>query len=148
MRIMTSLALALGAAVLGGAPVQAAAKDSLTIGMVLEPTSLDPTIAAAAAIGEITHDNIYEGLTKIEADFSLSPQLAEKWTFSPDLKSLTFALRHNAYESFQDGEALHLQGREVFTSESAPPPRRDSTNKEKAFFGSIDSVEASVILTS
>lgn len=70
MRATISLALALGAAfvaagTLGDATARAADKDSVTIGMVLEPPSLDPTTAAAAAIGEITHDNIFEGLTKI-----------------------------------------------------------------------------------
>ena len=48
----------------------AAAKDSVTIGMTLEPPGLDPTTGAAAAIGEITHYNIFEGLTKINEDFS------------------------------------------------------------------------------
>ena len=32
----------------------ALAKDSVTIGMVLEPPGLDPTAAPAAAIGEVT----------------------------------------------------------------------------------------------
>ena len=58
-------------------------KDSVTIGMALEPPGLDPTAGAAAAIGEITHYNIFEGLTKINEDFSITPLLADKWTFSP-----------------------------------------------------------------
>ena len=37
----------------------ALAKDSVTIGMVLEPPGLDPTSAPAAAIGEVTHYNIF-----------------------------------------------------------------------------------------
>ena len=71
------------------------AKDSVTIGMVLEPPGLDPTAAPAAAIGEVTHYNIFEGLTKINEDFSVTPLLAEKWDFSPDLKTLTFTLKPN-----------------------------------------------------
>ena len=78
------------------------AKDSVTIGMVLEPPGLDPTSAPAAAIGEVTHYNIFEGLTKINEDFSVTPLLAEKWDFSPDLKTLTFTLRPNI--KFQDDE--------------------------------------------
>ena len=39
-------------------------KDSVVVGMILEPTSLDPTTAPAAAIGEVVHYNILEGLTK------------------------------------------------------------------------------------
>ena len=55
----------------------AAPKDTVTIGMVLEPPGLDPTTGAAAAIGEITHYNIFEGLTKINGDFTVTPLLAE-----------------------------------------------------------------------
>ena len=58
--------------------------------------------APAAAIGEVTHFNIFEGLTKINEDFSVTPLLAEKWDFSPDLKTLTFTLKPNI--KFQDDE--------------------------------------------
>ena len=37
------------------------AKDSVTIGMVLEPPGLDPTAGAASAIAEVTHYNVLEG---------------------------------------------------------------------------------------
>ena len=40
-------------------------KDTLVLAMTLEPPGLDPTIAPAAAIGEVVHYNIFEGLTKI-----------------------------------------------------------------------------------
>src|SRR6202050_2965936 len=93
------------AAALAAFPALAAPKDSVTIGMTLEPTpGLDPTSGAAAAIGEIVHYNIFEGLTKINEDFSVTPLLADKWTFSPDLKSLTFVLKKGV--KFQDGEDL------------------------------------------
>jgi peptide/nickel transport system substrate-binding protein len=116
----------------------ASAKDSVTIGMVLEPPGLDPTTGAAAAIGEITHYNIFEGLTKINDDFSVSPLLAESWTVSPDAKTLTFRLRKNVH--FQDGEPLTSKDVK-FSFERAAAA--DSTNKEKAFFASIDSIDAS-----
>ena len=35
-------------------------KDMAVLGMILEPPGLDPTIAAAAAIGEVVHYNIFE----------------------------------------------------------------------------------------
>ena len=69
------------------------AKDSITIGMVLEPPGLDPTAGAASAIAEVTQYNIFEGLTKINEDFSITPLLADKWEFSPDAKTLTFILK-------------------------------------------------------
>ena len=69
-------------------------KDSVVLAMVLEPApGLDPTVASAAAIGEVVHYNILEGLTKINLNGSISPLLAESWTVDPDGKLYTFKLR-------------------------------------------------------
>jgi peptide/nickel transport system substrate-binding protein len=71
------------AASIAWAPLQAQAqsrKDTVILGMILEPTSLDPTMAPAAAIGEVVHYNILEGLTKINVDGSISWPRAGKWT--------------------------------------------------------------------
>ncbi|HEY1940680.1 MAG TPA: ABC transporter substrate-binding protein [Roseiarcus sp.] len=137
-RLVFSLAAALAASTALSLPTLAAGKDSVTIGMTLEPPGLDPTTAAAAAIGEITHYNIFEGLTKINEDFSITPLLAEKWTFSPDLKTLTLNLRKGV--KFQDGEPFSSKDVK-FSFERAGA--KDSTNKDKAFFASIDSIDAS-----
>src|SRR6202042_727794 len=96
-RFFATLVLAFMASASG-----AFAKDSVTIGMVLEPPGLDPTTAPAAAIGEVTHYNIFEGLTKINEAFCVPPLLAEKWDFSPDLKTLPSPLKPNV--KFQDDE--------------------------------------------
>jgi peptide/nickel transport system substrate-binding protein len=114
----------------------ALAKDSVTIGMVLEPPGLDPTAAPAAAIGEVTHYNIFEGLTKINEDFSITPLLAEKWDFSPDLKTLTFTLKPNI--KFQDDEPFSSKDVKYSFERYAA---KESTNKDKAFFASIDSID-------
>jgi peptide/nickel transport system substrate-binding protein len=114
----------------------ARAKDSVTIGMVLEPPGLDPTTGAAAAIGQVTHYNIFEGLTKINQDFSVTPLLAEKWTASPDAKTFTFTLRPNV--KFQDGEPFTSKDVKFSFERFAAA---DSTNKNKRFFASIDSIE-------
>src|SRR5579863_3266650 len=137
MRGLVRVLAAASVAFLAGAAL-AAPKDSVTIGMVLEPTGLDPTTGAAAAIGVITHYNIFEGLTKINGDFSVTPLLAERWSLSPDLKTLTFKLRKDVH--FQDGAALTSKDVK-FSFERAAA--KDSTNKEKAFFASIDSIDAS-----
>ena len=112
------------------------AKDSVTIGMVLEPPGLDPTAAPAAAIGEVTHYNIFEGLTKINEDFSVTPLLAEKWDFSPDLKTLTFTLKPNV--KFQDDEPFSSKDVKYSFERYAA---KESTNKDKAFFASIESID-------
>jgi peptide/nickel transport system substrate-binding protein len=138
MRRSFGISIALAAA-LATFPAFAAPKDSVTIGMTLEPTpGLDPTSGAAAAIGEIVHYNIFEGLTKINEDFSITPLLAEKWSFSPDLKTLTFNLKKGV--KFQDGEPLSSKDVKFSFERYAG---KDSTNKEKAFFASIQSIDAS-----
>ena len=40
----------------------ASAKDTLIVGMAVEPSGLDPTISAPVAIREVTWGNLYEGL--------------------------------------------------------------------------------------
>ena len=137
MRRAFRLLLSVGVALIASAGL-ASAKDTVTIGMVLEPPGLDPTTAPAAAIGEVTQYNIFEGLTKINEDFSVTPLLAEKWSFSPDLKTLTFALRKGV--KFQDGEPFSAKDVK-FSFERAAA--KDSTNKDKAFFASIASIDAS-----
>lgn len=70
-------ATALGATALA-VPLHALAqqgkKDSVTLALVLEPPGLDPTAGAASSIAEVTLYNIYETLTKINADGSVSPR--------------------------------------------------------------------------
>jgi peptide/nickel transport system substrate-binding protein len=126
------------AAALAASSAFAASKDSVTIGMTLEPPGLDPTAAPAAAIGEIVHYNILEGLTKMNEDSSVTPLLAEKWKFSPDLKTLTFVLKPGV--KFQDGEPFSSKDVKFSFERYAA---KDSTNKDKAFFAGIESIDAS-----
>jgi peptide/nickel transport system substrate-binding protein len=135
MRRARRLLIFAGLALIASAGL-AFAKDSVRIGMVLEPPGLDPTTGAAAAIGEVTHYNIFEGLTRINEDFSVTPLLADNWTFSPDLKTLTFTLRPNV--KFQDGEPFSSKDVKFSFERFAS---KDSTNKDKGFFASIQSIE-------
>jgi len=108
-------------------------KDSVVLGMILEPTSLDPTTAPAAAIGEIVHYNILEGLTKINADGSITPLLAESWIMDADGKAYTFKLRKGV--KFQDG-AVFDSSAVKFSFDRAKAEK--STNKAKgAVFNNI-----------
>src|SRR5438445_6586991 len=112
-------------------------KDSVVMGMTLEPPGLDPTNAAAAAIAEVTLYNIYETLTKINEDGSTSPLLAESWTASPDLKTYTFKLRKGV--KFHDGEPFDSAAVKFSFERNGVPT---STNKDKSLFQSFESVAA------
>ncbi len=78
-----------------------AAKDSLNMGMVLEPPHLDPTAGAAAAIDEIVYANVMEGLTRIDRNGAVKPALAESWSISDD--GLTYTFKLHTGVKFHDG---------------------------------------------
>jgi peptide/nickel transport system substrate-binding protein len=140
MQRRTMNALLAAVLALAGASFDAQAqarKDSVVLGMPLEPApGLDPTTAAAAAIGEVVHYNILEGLTKINVDGSVTPLLAESWSASPDGKTYTFKLKKGI--KFQDGEPFDAAAVK-FSFERAKA--EGSTNKaKKAVFDNISSV--------
>ena len=117
------------------APVGALAqnrKDAVVLAMTLEPPGLDPTAGAAAAIAEIVQYNIFETLTKINSDGSVSPLLAESWEVSPDLKTYTFKLRKGV--KFQNGEPFNAAAVK-FSYDRAGGEK--STNKDKRTFANL-----------
>ena len=107
-------------------------KDSVTLAMTLEPPGLDPTAGAASSIAEIVHYNLFETLTKINADGSVSPLLAESWEVSPDLKTYTFRLRKGV--KFHNGEPFNAEAVK-FSFERAGGDK--STNKDKPTFAKL-----------
>jgi peptide/nickel transport system substrate-binding protein len=118
------------------ASVLAAPKTTLVLGMGIEPAGLDPTIAAPVAIGQVTWQNIFEGLVRIDHDGKIQPQLAESWTISDDGKTYTFKLHSGV--SFHDGEAFDSSVAK-FALDRA---RGDaSVNPQKRFFTSIDTID-------
>ncbi|WP_404300612.1 ABC transporter substrate-binding protein [Alicycliphilus denitrificans] len=81
-----------------------APQDAVVINLSLEPDSLDPTMAPAAAVGEVVHYNVLEGLTRIEENGSVAPQLAESWSVSASGHDYVFRLRRGVH--FHDGAPL------------------------------------------
>src|SRR4051812_42969490 len=108
-------------------------KDSVVLAMTLEPSpGLDPTGGAASSIAEITHYNIFETLTKINPDGSVTPLLAESWEVSPDLTTYTFKLRRGV--KFHNGEPFNAQAVK-FSFDRAGAEK--STNKDKRTFANL-----------
>ena len=148
MKLIRHAAIVLAAALcVAGAGHAQTQKSRVTLAMVLEPPGMDPTIAPAAAIGEIVHYNVLEGLTKINVDGSVTPLLAESWTMDPDGKSYTFKLKKGV--KFHDGEAFDSADVK-FSFERAKDDK--STNKaKKAVFDNISRIDtpdaSTVILT-
>lgn len=111
-------------------------RTGLVIGVQLEPPHLDPTASAAAAIDEIVYANVFEGLTRIDADGNVVFGLAERWAVSEDGLTYTFHLRPNA--RFHDGSVLD-SGDVKFSLDRARGP--ESVNAQKGFFAAIAAVD-------
>src|SRR6201989_1295548 len=125
--MLKKLSIVAFAAALAAAPLPVLAqskKDRGGMGMTLEPPGVDPTNAAAAAIAEVTLYNIYETLTKVNEDGSVSPLLAESWKASDDLKTYTFKLRKGI--KFHNGEPFDSAAVKFSYDRNAAPT---STNK-------------------
>ncbi|MEM1099866.1 MAG: ABC transporter substrate-binding protein, partial [Planctomycetota bacterium] len=110
-------------------------KDSIIIGMQLEPPNLDPTGGAAAAIDEVVYANLFEGLMRYRSDGSIAPALAESWTISDDGTQYTFKLRSGV--TFHDGTSMTADDVK-FSFDRARAD--DSTNAQKALFAGISEV--------
>ena len=113
-----------------------AAKDSVILGVGLEPPHLDPTANAAAAIDEVVYANVFEGLTRINRNGEVKPALAESWDVSEDGKTYIFNLRTDAkYHDGTDFDAEDVK----FSLDRARA--EDSTNAQKGLFKAIENVE-------
>jgi peptide/nickel transport system substrate-binding protein len=134
---------------LGLAPWPALAqgkKDTLVLALTLEPPGLDPTAGAASAIAEVVHYNVFETLTKIHSDSSITPLLAQSWTITPDNKTWAFRLRTGV--TFHNGEPFNARTVKFAYERAAAG---DSLNKDKAVFANIVNIastdERTVLLT-
>lgn len=125
----------LAAAGLAG-PAIAAPRTDVIIGMSVEPTGLDPTIAAPVAIGQVTWQNLFEGLTTIDRDGKVQPQLAESWEISEDGLTYSFKLRSGV--SFHDGEAFDSSVAKFAIDRARG---ENSVNPQKRYFETIEAVE-------
>lgn len=132
-----SLALCAAPAIAGAARAQErAARRTVVINLSLEPDSLDPTMAPSAAVGEVVHYNVLEGLTRIEEDGTVAPMLAKSW--SVDATALHYTFRLHQGVRFHDGRPLDSAAVR-FSFERAVAP--GSTNKaRKALFDNIAAV--------
>lgn len=75
----------------------------LTVGLPLEPPTLDHTASAAPSIADVLLHNVVETLLEIGPDGALRPGLAERWSWSEADRTYTF---HLADATFHDGTPL------------------------------------------
>ena len=102
-RFLCALIFALG---LSGASVPAGAQGTIRIALGTTLSQLDP---AKTTIGDeyVYVHLVFNGLSRIDPDMSVKPDLAESWTASDDLKTWTFRLRPGV--KFHHGRVLDAE---------------------------------------
>ena len=132
---LAALAAVVMAGLMSGAAL--AARTDLTVGMQLEPPGLDPTSGAAGATDQVTYANVFEGLTRIDQNGAVQPDLAQSWDISDDGLTYTFHLHDGV--KFHDGTPLTADVVKFSLDRTTAP---GSTNAQKQLFAAIDTVAA------
>jgi peptide/nickel transport system substrate-binding protein len=99
----------------------------LRMGMQSDPSALDPQLQSLTAIWHVV-EHIYNRMTLIEPDLSVSPELAESWEISDDGTVYTFNLRqgvmfHNGRELVADDVKFSYE--RLIDPETASPSAAD-----------------------
>jgi ABC-type transport system substrate-binding protein len=63
--------------------------------LTMDPNALDPHLTDSIVTGELLQ-NVYDGLTYVDANNRIAPLLAERWEISPDGQTYTFHLNQKA----------------------------------------------------
>jgi peptide/nickel transport system substrate-binding protein len=111
-------------------------KDTLTVGIVQEPTSLDPTADATASIALLLRDNLYEGLVRLSPNGEILPQLATSWQRQDNV--YTFHLTPNA--RWHDGTSFTAEDVK-FSFDRAMSPSTKPPNPHAGYWEPVQSVE-------
>ena len=89
-----------------------------------------------SAIAEVVLYNLFETLTKVNGDGSVTPLLAESWSIAPDARTCTFRLRKGV--KFHNGEPFDAASVKYAFERAAA---KDSVNKDKAVFANMASID-------
>jgi peptide/nickel transport system substrate-binding protein len=108
MRVRLAMVGALlGAALALPACAPGAPAGTLTYGLTLSPTGIDPHVNASSELG-IPLSSVYDTLVYLDPESgAFVPGLAERWTVSPDGRQYTFVLRRDV--RFHDGTRFDAQ---------------------------------------
>ncbi len=104
-RVLSTLAVTIGlSAALAASP--AAAQGTVRVALGTTLTQLDP---AKTTIGDeyVYVHLLFNGLSRIDPDMTVKPDLAESWTTSGDLKTWTFKLRQGV--KFHHGRVMDAE---------------------------------------
>jgi len=118
---------------------QASTKPKMIVGLVQEPTSLDPTADATASIATTLLDNLYQGLVRVDGAGKILPSLAKSWDVSPDGTAITFNL--NSGIKWHDGAPFTAQDVK-FAYERAASADTKPPNPHRDYWAPVSKVDA------
>ncbi|MDV7352792.1 ABC transporter substrate-binding protein [Rhodococcus oxybenzonivorans] len=114
MRRMNRLGVAISVTALvlagcgGSGATESNAAEQLRIASILAPTTFDPHLARSPLAMEPYIFPLYDQLIRVDKSdgkTSLQPMVAERWSYSPDVRSITFDLRDDV--TFHDGTPVN-----------------------------------------
>ncbi len=143
MRRTAQLGVAISVAALvltgcGGSGGDSDAADRLRIASILAPTTLDPHLARSPLAMEPYIFPMYDQLIRVgktDGVSTLQPMVAESWSYSPDMRSITFDLHDDV--TFHDGTPVTSAAVKASIERAKTLP--ESTVKE--YFSFVDSIE-------
>src|SRR5579859_6861254 len=131
----------LAACATGSSGTQATStKSKAIIGIIQEPTSMDPTADATASIATCLLNNVYEGLIRLDGTGKIVGNLAKSWDVSSDGTTITFHLAQGV--KWHDGSAFSAQD-VVYSWTRAKDPNTKPANPHADYWLPMQSVTAS-----
>jgi peptide/nickel transport system substrate-binding protein len=121
------------------AAAQTSTRPKMIIGIVQEPTALDPTADATASIAGTLLDNLYQVLVRLDASGKVTPSLARSWDVSPDGAVITFKLATGV--KWHDGSPFTAQDVK-FSYERAASAETKPPNPHRDYWAPMTKVEA------
>jgi peptide/nickel transport system substrate-binding protein len=135
----TSAPAAAKPTVTAAAAAQPSTRPKAIIGIIQEPTALDPTADATASIATTLLDNLYQGLVRLDGSGKVLPSLAKSWDVSPDGTVITFNL--NSGVKWHDGSPFRAQDVK-FSYERAASAETKPPNPHKDYWAPVSKVDA------
>jgi peptide/nickel transport system substrate-binding protein len=116
----------------------ASSKPKTIVGIIQEPTSMDPTADATASISTTLRDNLYEGVVRLDGSGKIIGSLAKTWDVSPDGTVITFHLVSGA--KWHDGSPFTAQDVK-FSWDRAGDAGTDPLNPHRDYWAPVQSID-------
>ncbi|NTV63398.1 MAG: peptide ABC transporter substrate-binding protein, partial [Oscillochloris sp.] len=106
-----------------------------------DPTTLDPALASDTGSAFLIRQ-LFTGLTRLDSNLEVQPDMAESWQISPDGRTYTFTLRKDA--RFADGRQI-TSADVIYSLERATDPHLAESLPAATYLGDIVGVREKIV---